>query len=58
LELYYKANKSKYKNKPFVSVMQQVYNDMMQEKIQEKSQELLQEMIKANKVEVFDGNIK
>ncbi len=57
LKLYYKANKEKYKNKPFEAVSQQVYNDLMQEKIQEQSQQLLKKMIQANKVEIFDGNL-
>lgn len=58
LKLYYKANKERYKNKPFEMVSQQVYNDLMQEKIEEQSRQLLEKMIKANRVEIFDGNIK
>ncbi len=57
IELYYKANKNKYKA-PLSRVYKEVYNDLMQEKISEESQQLLQRMINANKVVIFDGNIK
>ncbi len=58
LKLYYKANKEKYENKPFEMVSQQVYNDLLREKMEEQSQKLLEKMIKANRVEIFGGNIR
>ncbi len=57
LELFYKANKEKYKQ-PLNQIYQTVYQDFMGEKVQEKSQEMLQQMIKANNVQIFDGNLK
>lgn len=57
IELYYKANKDKYK-KPLNQIINIVQQDIMQEKVQEKSQELLSKMIKANSVQIFDDNIR
>ncbi len=57
VELYYKANKDKYKQ-PLNQIYQQVYNDLLQERIQEESQKMLGDMIRANQVQIFDGNVK
>jgi len=58
LKLYYQANKSKYNNKPFNEVVQNIYNDLLQLKIEEQSKILFEKLLKANRVEIFDGNIK
>lgn len=57
MELYYRANRQKYK-KPLQEISNIVQQDLMQEKVQEKSQELLSQMIKANSVQIFDGNLR
>jgi len=57
IELYYKANKEKYK-KPLSQVYQQVKTDLLEEKIQEKSQEIMQKMLKANALKIFEDNLK
>ncbi len=57
VELYYKANRDKYK-KPLNQVLQLVQQDFMQEKMQEKSQELISRMVKANSVQIFEANLR
>jgi hypothetical protein len=57
IELYYKANRDKYK-KPLNQVLQLVHQDFMQEKMQEKSQELIRRMVKANSVRIFEANLR
>ncbi len=57
IELFYKANKDKYK-KPLSQVAGLVQQDFMQEKMQERSQELISRMVKANSVRIFEDNVR
>ena len=57
LELYYKANRDKYKNKSFDEAKESVLNDLKQERIKEESDELIKRMLKAQEVVIYDDRL-